>query len=88
MLLPDLGRRTFHGRRVLQSLDTANLGDRRRQGVGTRSRQEGSEQVAVDRAVDAFLDANAQLKSIHTYKQVLLPFKKFCLGKSISQFVL
>jgi site-specific recombinase XerD len=75
---------TLNGRRILKSLDTANLeiaADR----VLELEANDGEESVSVDKAVDAFLKANAQLVSIHTYKQVLLPFKKFCFAKSISK---
>jgi integrase len=75
---------TLNGRRILKSLDTANLeiaADR----VLELEANDGEEAVSVDKAVDAFLKANAQLASIHTYKQVLLPFQTFCFGKAISK---
>lgn len=76
---------TLRGRRVLQSLDTANLEIAATKALELEADKKTATEATVDQAVDAFLAANGQLKSIHTYKQVVLPFKKFCFGKSISQ---
>jgi site-specific recombinase XerD len=76
---------TLNGRRILRSLGTSNLEIAATEVLELEAGNKDVQEVSVDHAVHSFLKANQQLSSIHTYKQVLLPFQKFCLGKSISK---
>ncbi len=78
---------TLNGRRIRQSLDTANLqiAAEKVLELEANNGENKQEETSVDNAVDSFLAANKHLSSIQTYKQVLLPFKRFCLGRSISK---
>jgi hypothetical protein len=65
---------TLNGR-ILHSLTTANLEIAATKALELEADTKPEQEASVDHAVETFLQANKELKSIHTYNQVLVPFK-------------